>query len=229
MIGIFILIATLIIGFGAQAKVKSAFAKYSQVRAHNGYTGGQVAASILQAAGIHDVEIHTQPGTLNDHYDPINKRLVLSDENYRGNSISAIAVAAHECGHALQHQQAYAPLKFRMASVGITSVANGMLTWIMIVGFFLGWIPLGVALPLLATCMGVIMAFNLITLPVEYDASRRAKVALSQMGFTSTTTEDEGVSSVLNAAALTYVAAFISSLAWFLYYILPYITGGSDD
>ena len=154
---------------------------------------------------------------------------MLSDENFHGNSISAIAVAAHECGHALQHQQAYAPLKFRMASVGITSVANGMLTWIMIGGFFLGLIPLDIALPLLATCMGVIMAFDLITLPVEFDASRRAKLVLSQMGFTSTTTEDDGVSKVLNAAALTYVAAFISSLAWFLYYILPFITGGSDD
>lgn len=219
----------MLIGLWAQAKVKSAFAKYSEVRAHNGYSGGQVAASILRSAGIHDVEIRTQPGTLNDHYDPIHKRLVLSDENYHGNSISAIAVAAHECGHALQHQQAYAPLKFRMASVGITSVANGMLTWLMIIGLFLGLIPMAFAFKLIAICFGVIMAFNLITLPVEFDASRRAKLVLSQMGFTATTTEDEGVSKVLNAAALTYVAAFITSLAWFLYYILPFITGGSDD
>lgn len=219
----------MLIGLWAQAKVKSAFAKYSEVRAHNGYSGGQVAASILRSAGIHDVEIRTQPGTLNDHYDPIHKRLVLSDENYHGNSISAIAVAAHECGHALQHQQAYAPLKFRMASVGITSVANGILTWLMIIGLFLGLIPMAFAFKLIAICFGVIMAFNLITLPVEFDASRRAKLVLSQMGFTATTTEDEGVSKVLNAAALTYVAAFITSLAWFLYYILPFITGGSDD
>jgi Zn-dependent membrane protease YugP len=211
-----VFISTMLIGLWAQAKVKSAFAKYSGVRAHNGYSGGQVAASILRSAGIHDVEIRTQPGTLNDHYDPIHKRLVLSDENYHGNSISAIAVAAHECGHALQHQQAYAPLKFRMASVGITSVANGILTWLMIIGLFLGLIPMA-------------FAFKLITLPVEFDASRRAKLVLSQMGFTATTTEDEGVSKVLNAAALTYVAAFITSLAWFLYYILPFITGGSDD
>ncbi|MDA7610444.1 zinc metallopeptidase [Verrucomicrobia bacterium] len=224
-----VLIGTLVIGFWAQAKVKRCFAHYSQIRAHNGYSGGDVAAQILRSAGIHDVGIHVQRGQLNDHYDPIRKRLVLSDQNYHGTSISAIAVAAHECGHALQHQQSYGPLKFRMASVGITSFANGMLTWIMIGGLFLGLIPFQIALPILALCWGVIMAFNLVTLPVEFDASRRAKVVLNQMGFTSTSTEDEGVSKVLNAAAFTYVAAFISSLGWFLYYILPFVTGGSDD
>ncbi|MDC0324056.1 zinc metallopeptidase [Verrucomicrobia bacterium] len=224
-----VLIGTLVIGFWAQAKVKRCFAHYSQIRAHNGYSGGDVAAQILRSAGIHDVGIHVQRGQLNDYYDPIRKRLVLSDQNYHGTSISAIAVAAHECGHALQHQQSYGPLKFRMASVGITSFANGMLTWIMIGGLFLGLIPFQIALPILALCWGVIMAFNLVTLPVEFDASRRAKVVLNQMGFTSTSTEDEGVSKVLNAAAFTYVAAFISSLGWFLYYILPFVTGGSDD
>ena len=224
-----VLIGTLVIGFWAQAKVKRCFAHYSQIRAHNGYSGGDVAAQILRSAGIHDVGIHVQRGQLNDHYDPIRKRLVLSDQNYHGTSISAIAVAAHECGHALQHQQSYGPLKFRMASVRITSFANGMLTWIMIGGLFLGLIPFQIALPILALCWGVIMAFNLVTLPVEFDASRRAKVVLNQMGFTSTSTEDEGVSKVLNAAAFTYVAAFISSLGWFLYYILPFVTGGSDD
>ena len=224
-----VLIGTLVIGFWAQVKVKRCFAHYSQIRAHNGYSGGEVAAQILRSAGIHDVGIHVQRGQLNDHYDPIRKRLVLSDQNYHGTSISAIAVAAHECGHALQHQQSYGPLKFRMASVGITSFANGMLTWIMIGGLFLGLIPFQIALPILALCWGVIMAFNLVTLPVEFDASRRAKVVLNQMGFTSTSTEDEGVSKVLNAAAFTYVAAFVSSLGWFLYYILPFVTGGSDD
>jgi uncharacterized protein len=224
-----IIIGTLLIGLWAQSKVKSNFARYSQVRAHNGHSGGEVAAQILRSAGIHDVEIRVQQGHLNDHYDPIRKRLVLSDQNYHGTSISAIAVAAHECGHALQHQQSYGPLKFRMASVGITSIANGMLTWIMIGSLFLGLIPFSIALPLLALCWGVIMAFNLVTLPVEFDASRRAKVILNQMGFTSTATEDEGVSKVLNAAAFTYVAAFITSMAWFLYYILPFILGNSDD
>jgi len=222
-----IIVGTFAIGLLAQAKVKSNYARYSQVRAHNGYSGGEVAAQILRSAGIHDVEIRKQPGTLTDHYDPINKRLVLSEENYHGNSISAIAVSAHECGHALQHQQSYAPLKIRMASVGITSIASNMLTWLMFGSMFLGFFQ--GALPIIAGCMGILMLFNLITLPVEYDASRRAKAVLSQMGFTSTTTEDEGVSRVLNAAALTYVAAFITSLAWFLYYILPFITGSSDD
>jgi Zn-dependent membrane protease YugP len=224
-----VLIGTLLIGVWAQAKVKSCFAHYSQIRAHNGYSGGEVAARILRSAGINDVGIHIQHGQLNDHYDPIRKRLVLSDQNYHGTSISAIAVAAHECGHALQHQQSYGPLNLRMASVGITSFANGMLTWIMIGGLFLGFIPFQIALPLLALCWGVIMAFNLVTLPVEFDASRRAKVILNQMGFTSTSTEDEGVSKVLNAAAFTYVAAFVSSLGWFLYYILPFVTGSGDD
>ncbi len=224
-----IIIGTFLIGLWAQAKVKNTFSHFSQIRAHNGYSGGEVAAQILRSAGIHDVDIRVQHGQLNDHYDPIRKRLVLSDQNYHGTSISAIAVAAHECGHALQHQQSYGPLKLRMASVGITSFANGMLTWIMIGGLFLGLIPFQIALPLLALCWGVIMAFNLVTLPVEFDASRRAKVVLNQMGFTSTTTEDEGVSKVLNAAAFTYVAAFITSMAWFLYYILPFIVGNSDE
>lgn len=224
-----IIIGTLLIGLWAQSKVKSNFAHYSQVRAHNGSSGGEVATQILRSAGIHDVEIRVQKGQLNDHYDPIRKRLVLSDQNYHGTSISAIAVAAHECGHALQHQQSYGPLKFRMASVGITSFANGMLTWIMVGSLFLGLIPFAIALPLLALCWGVIMAFNLVTLPVEFDASRRAKVVLNQMGFTSTVTEDEGVTKVLNAAAFTYVAAFITSMAWFLYYILPFVLGSNDD
>lgn len=222
-------IGTMLIGLWAQAKVKSTYRRNAEIRAHNGFSGAQVAAQMLRQAGIHDVAIDVQQGMLTDHYDPIRKRLVLSEDNYRGTSIAAIAVSAHECGHALQHQQAYAPLKIRMASVGITSFANGMLTWIMMGALFLGMIPLQLALPLLAGCWGVIMAFNLITLPVEFDASRRAKVMLHQMGFTATATEDRGVSEVLNAAAWTYVAAFITSLAYFLYHLLPFLTGRSDD
>ncbi|MDG1890128.1 MAG: zinc metallopeptidase [Verrucomicrobiota bacterium] len=224
-----IFIGTLVIGLWAQARVKRTFAEFSQVRAHNGMSGRQVAAHILEDAGIRDVEIRSQRGHLTDHYDPIRKRLVLSEDNYHGTSIAAIAVSAHECGHALQHQQSYGPLKLRMASVGITQFANGALTWIMIGGLFMGLIPFKVALPLLALCWGVIMTFNLVTLPVEFDASHRAKRVLGRLGFTQTSTEETGVSKVLGAAALTYVAAFITSMAWLLYYILPFITGGSDD
>ncbi|HBF04418.1 MAG: zinc metallopeptidase [Verrucomicrobiota bacterium] len=222
-------IGTLLMGLWAQTKVKGAYRRQSQIRAHNGYSGAQVAAQMLQRAGIQDVGIEMQRGMLSDHYNPTRKRLVLSEENYHGTSVAAIAVAAHECGHALQHQQAYGPLNIRMASVGITSFANGMLTWLMVGALFLGLIPIQLALPLLVGCWGIIMAFNLITLPVEFDASRRAKVMLTEMGFTATATEDRGVSEVLNAAAWTYVAAFITSLAYFLYYLLPFLTGRSDD
>ena len=117
----------------------------------------------------------------------------------------------------------------RQPNVAATSFANGMLTWLMVGALFLGLIPIQLALPLLVGCWGIIMAFNLITLPVEFDASRRAKVMLTEMGFTATATEDRGVSEVLNAAAWTYVAAFITSLAYFLYYLLPFLTGRSDD
>ena len=227
------LILVMVISFGigllAQGHVKGMLAKYSRVGAQGGYSGAQVAARILQNAGIRDVAIMEHQGMMGDHYDPTRKRLVLSSENYHGRSLAAIGVAAHECGHAIQHQQAYAPLQLRMAAVGVTTFANQALTYLMFFGMVSGLLATEVGLGAVAACWGIIMLFNLVTLPVEYDASRRAKIVLGQLGFTATAGENAAVSKVLNAAALTYVAAFVTSLLYFLVFLLPLLTGRRDD
>jgi Zn-dependent membrane protease YugP len=163
-------------------------------------------------------------GHLTDHYDPIKKALFLSEENYHGHSIAAVGVAAHEAGHALQHQAAYAPLKLRMAMVPITGFATQATMFLI-----LGQLFLGIAnLALLGVLIyGVVAAFNLITLPVEYDASRRAKQQLLAMGIVQRD-EAPAVSKVLNAAALTYVAALVTSLLTLLYW-LSILRGSSRD
>ena len=227
----FILIMAVTAGISllAQAYVKNMFARFHRQASQGGLCGAEVAARILQSSGIRDVTIHEQEGMLGDHYDPLRKRLVLSRETCRGRSLSAVGVAAHECGHAIQHQQAYAPLQWRMASVGITAFANQALTYLFIFGILSGFLATTVGVAAMAACWGVIMLFNLITLPVEYDASRRAKVALKQLGLTATPGENIAVAKVLNAAALTYVAAFLTSLLFFLFYLLPLLTGQDDD
>jgi Zn-dependent membrane protease YugP len=228
-LSIILFVGTLLLSLWASARVKSVYHRYSQIPASSRATGAQVAAAILQRAGIRDVEIVAQEGMLGDHYDPMHKRLVLSEENYQGNSLAALGVAAHECGHALQHQQAYAPLHWRMASVGVTTFASQIVMFLQFLGFFtsgfhsisystIGWV--------MAISWGVIMLFNLITLPVEFDASARAKRALGEMGFIGTDEEMAGVRKTLDAAAWTYVAAFVTTLAYFLYHLLPLLLGG---
>ncbi len=221
-----IAIGTIALSLFAAARVKSVFRKYSKLPVRSGLTGAQAAARILQAAGIRDVEIREHDEMLGDHYDPLHKRLVLSRENYRGSSPAALGVAAHECGHALQHQQAYAPLQWRMAAVGATTYANQVVMWLPILGIFTGLIAPMTGAAIMAAAWGVIMVFNLVTLPVEFDASRRAKVVLLKMGMVNSHEEREGVEKVLNAAALTYVAAFITSLAYMLWHLLPLLAGG---
>jgi len=222
-------VGTMLLSLWAMARVKSVYQRYSQVPGSAGYTGAQVAASILQRAGINDVEIVEHNVMLGDHYDPTHKRLVLSTQNYRGTSLAAIGVSAHECGHAIQHKIAYGPLHWRMAAVGITNYASQIVFWIPMIGLFGGFFSGYTAILIMAVCFGVIMLFNLITLPVEFDASRRAKLILNEMGFTRSQEEDKGVEKILNAAAWTYVAAFITSLAYFLWYLLPLLTGRSSD
>lgn len=210
---IFLIIPTAIMGIWAQMKVQGAYTKWSKVGARSRITGREAAQYVLRKAGVHDVEITSTRGHLTDHYDPSHKRLVLSEENYNGYSLAALGVAAHEAGHAIQHATGYSMLKLRMSLVPITMLASQMLPFVIIGGFFfnmLGLIKLGVLVYLVLTI------FQLITLPVEFDASRRAKVELVATGILQ---EDEmvGVSKTLNAAALTYVAAFVSSLANLLY------------
>ena len=211
----------------AMWRVKSVYKRYSQGVVRSGLTGAEVAAQILRRSGIYDVEITEGEGMLGDHYDPTHKRLVLSPDNYHGRSPAALGVAAHECGHAIQHARAYAPLHWRMAAVGITTYANYVVMFLPLLGLFTGLItPLAGAL-FMAMAWGIIMLFNLVTLPVEFDASRRAKLVLADFGFIAPGEEAAGVKKVLDAAAWTYVAAFITSLAYFLWHLLPLLLGGN--
>lgn len=199
----------LIIGLWAQWRVSHAFKKWGEVRATSNITGAEAAREILHAAQIGDVEVVEINDYLGDHYDPTHKRLCLSSNVYNTPSVAALGIAAHETGHAIQHAKAYAPLKARMAIVPITQIASQMLPFIIFGGFIFritGLITLGIY------CYLVLLAFQLITLPVEFDASRRAKIILQQMGIIQPGEEVVGVNKVLNAAALTYVAAFIATL-----------------
>ncbi len=219
--------ATLAIALLAQWQVKRMYRRFSQVPAMSGCTGAEAAHEILRGAGIRDVEIIEHEEMLGDHYDPIHKRLVLSSANYHGTSLAALGVAAHEAGHALQHQAAYAPLHWRMAAVGVTNFASQIVAFLPLLGIATGMLSTATGLTVMAVAWGIIMAFNLITLPVEFDASRRAKVMLAKMGFISGQAEHAGVAKVLNAAAMTYVAAFVTSLLYLLWYLLPLLTGGN--
>jgi len=204
----------LIIGLIAQFRVKSAFNKWGAVRASSNVTGAEAAREILAAAKINDVQVVETNDFLGDHYDPMSKRLCLSTNVYSTPSVAALGIAAHECGHAIQHQAAYAPLKMRMAIVPITQIASNMLPFVIFGGFIFhmtGLITLGIY------CYLILLAFQLITLPVEFDASRRAKIILQQMGIVQPGNEVVGVNRVLNAAALTYVAAFVATLGNLLY------------
>ena len=215
-----IFVGTLLISLFATWRVRSAYSKYSQVPASSGMTGAQIAQRILDRSGITDVTIQSQPGTLTDHYDPSHKRLVLSENNYHGTSVAALGVSAHECGHAIQHQQAYAPLHWRMAAVGITNIASQVVMWLPLIGgLFMGMKP-GLMISIMAIGWGVMMLFQLITLPVEFDATARAKRILAETGALAPGAETDGMNRVLNAAAMTYVAAFITSLVYFLFYLM---------
>jgi uncharacterized protein len=223
----FLFFGTLAISLWASWRVKAAYAKYSEIPASSGLTGAEVAARIMAASGIYDVEIVESNELLGDHYDPMHKRLVLSSGNFRGASTAAVGVAAHETGHAIQHKMAYAPLNMRMAAAGLAGYANMAVAFLPVVGFMTGLFrPM---LLIMCIAWGVIMLFNLITLPVEFDASNRAKRVLVGMGFIRGPAEAAAVNQVLDAAALTYVAAFLTSLGYLLYFLLPLLSGSRRD
>jgi hypothetical protein len=216
----------LIIGGGmllslwASARTKGAFKKYSQFTTRGGLTGADVARAILRDNGISDVSIEPIRGTMTDHYDPRTKTLRLSEGVYGSRSMAAVGVAAHEVGHAIQHARGYAPLKFRSAWVPVANLGGGISMVVLILAMIMG----GAATALGGTLamVGVVMfagttVFTLITLPVEFDASRRAMVTLGQGGYL-TPDELDGSRAVLSAAAMTYVAAFITSLLTLLYW-----------
>src|SRR6185369_3445525 len=195
----------LLLGIYAQIKLSSTYRKYMQIGNSRGLTGAQAAREILDEAGLRQMPVEEVGGHLTDHYDPTKKALFLSSENYHGNSIAAVGVSAHEAGHALQNKAAYAPLKLRMMLVPATQFASTAVYGIFIASFLFGlaklaWIAVGV--------FGVITLFQIVTLPVEFDASRRAKEQLLRLGLIDNR-EGGAVGQVLNAAALTYVAAMI--------------------
>jgi Zn-dependent membrane protease YugP len=216
--GIWILLLILIFvpGIIAQVAVSSALNKYSRVRARAGVTGAQAAAQIMADAGIHDVQIKRINSFLGDHYDPRTKTLALSPAVYDGASVAALGIAAHETGHAIQHQHAYAPLQVRMAVVPGTMFVSRLMPLVIIGGF---WFRIPMFITLGIVVYTIIVVFQLITLPVELDASSRAKRILQQNGLIARD-EMAGVNRVLNAAALTYVAALIAAAAQLLQLVL---------
>lgn len=206
----------LLLGLWAQAKISGAYKKYSRIGSRSRITGREAAGYVMRNAGIRDVSIVAVRGHLTDHYDPANKRLALSQENFAGTSLAALGVAAHEAGHAIQHAVGYKALQLRMSLIPITNFASSLLPFVIIGGFFfhiVGLMKLGVLVYLVLT------VFQLVTLPVEFDASRRARKELAGLGIIAPD-ELPGVTKTLNAAGYTYVAAFIASLSNLIYLFL---------
>jgi uncharacterized protein len=212
----------LLLGVYAQIKLTSAYNYYRGVQSAQGISGAEAAREILDEAGLQDVAVTEVGGHLTDHYDPLKKVLCLSSENYRGTSVAAMGVAAHEAGHALQHQTAYAPLSIRMALAPVTQFATSAVYGI----FFLSFIMHLTQLAKIAVgIFAVITLFQLITLPVEFDASRRAKAQLLRLGLIRND-EHHAISKVLSAAAMTYVAALVSASLELVHWML--IARGED-
>jgi len=216
----------LLLSLWASMKVKSNFKKYSRISTSRGMTGAEAAAAILRREGINDVKIVPTRGMLSDHYNPISKTLALSEEVYSSRSIAAVGVAAHEVGHAIQHAKGYAPLWVRSLLVPTANIGSSV-GYIMM---FLGLIIASQGLVLLgAVLFSMVFLFQLVTLPVEFNASSRAKAILVDQGLVNQN-EKKGVDKVLNAAAMTYVAAAVSTLMTLLYFLLRAgLLGGRSD
>lgn len=209
----------LLLGLWAQAKVQGAFKKYAQIRSYVGLSGAQIARRMLDANGLQNVRVEETGGMLSDHYDPMSKVLRLSHETFRGISISAAGVAAHEAGHALQDQQGYVPLHIRSAIVPAVQIGSWLGPIIFMLGLFLSSGSLGTSIAWFGILIFSVTAiFSVVTLPVEFDATRRAKEWLSNSGVLYLQ-EMEGINKVLDAAALTYVAGAIQAVSTVLYYV----------
>jgi hypothetical protein len=216
----------LLLALWAQWRVKSTYGRYSKERNEFDLTGAQAARRVLDGNGLFDVPVEAVPGELTDHYDPRTRILRLSQAVYSVPSVAAIGIAAHEAGHAIQHARAYGPMMARTAIVPAVNIGSNLGIFVLIAGVILGLTQLawvGIALFALST------VFALVTLPVEFDASRRAKQALAAAGLV-TVSEGQGVARVLNAAAWTYIAGFVASLLSLLYYVsLVTGMGRSED
>ena len=218
---------TMVLAIWAQLKVKSTFGKFSQLTTSSRMSGAEAAQAVLRYANIHDVKVEEVKGFLSDHYDPRSKVLRLSSDVFQGRSISAAGVAAHEAGHAIQHAAGYMPLQLRSAMVPVASFGS-WLAWPMI---FLGMLLQSMNLMQLGVlAFTILVAFQLVTLPVEFNASARAKQVLVKAGVLANQQEAAGVSKVLNAAAMTYVAATISAVMQLIYFALRTgLLGGRRD
>jgi Zn-dependent membrane protease YugP len=217
-LGLWVLLAIVPLAFGlwAQTRVKSTFNKYSQIRPRNGMTGAQAAAAVLRSSGLPNLEIHPVEGQLSDHYDPRNRTLNLSRDVGEASSLAALGVAAHEAGHAIQDARGYKPMKVRQTLVPVATIGQSLWFLPVFIGLIMGLtglVTIGLVL------FAAIVLFQLVTLPVEFDASRRALVALEQQGLLATD-EIDGARKVLNAAALTYVAGFVAALGQLIYFFL---------
>lgn len=221
-----VLVPGLLLSGGASLLVKSAFNRYSKVGSRRGYSGAQAAQLLLDRAGIHDVQVVPTSGYLSDHYDPTNRRLALSEQVYSSSSLAALGVACHEAGHAIQHAKNYGPLGMRSALVPAAGIGSSIGYFVMFGGLLLTSQPVVL---IGAVIFSAVLLFQLVTLPVEFDATARAKKLIVEAGIID---QDEryGVDRTLNAAALTYVAAAVSTLLTLLYFLMRSgIIGGSDD
>jgi hypothetical protein len=206
-----VMIPGMLLAFWAQMRLTSTYNRYREVAIDRRITGAEAAREILDRNGLQSVEVYEVPGHLTDHYDPLKKSVFLSSEIFHTPSVAAVGVAAHEVGHALQHKEAYGPLGLRMAMVGVTNFASNASTIIILVGMFLGGTLSGKIIWAGVALFSIVAFFQLVTLPVEYDASRRAKAQLMRLGLV-TNRELGDVDKVLGAAALTYVAALVNAL-----------------
>jgi Zn-dependent membrane protease YugP len=218
----------LILGLWAQARVHSTYTKFSQVRLGSGRTGAQIARRMLDVHGLRNVGVEQVDGLLTDHYDPVSKVLRLSSQNYQSASVAAASIAAHEAGHALQHQEGYAPLLLRSAMVPMVQFGSWLGPIVFLVGFLLAGVIGHTVAWLGVLLFAGVATFALITLPVEFDASRRAKALLTSYGLIMPQ-EASNVSTVLNAAALTYVAAATQAISTMLYYVFLLVGIGRDE
>jgi len=220
---ILIFIVVFVLTIGVQMWLRNTYGKWQKVPAASGLTGAQTARTILDANGLNDVKVTQVPGALTDHYDPRQRVVSLSPANYQGSSVAAHAVASHEVGHAIQHATSYAPLQVRTALVPVANLGARFAPWLIIAGALLGvfgLIQIGVIF-----FAGAVL-FQLVTLPVEFNASSRAFNQLQTLGI-ATSSEIGGTKQVLNAAAMTYVAAAASSVMYLLYYVSMFM-GGRD-
>jgi len=212
-----ILIPAIILTLYAQSRVKSSFDKYLRVQARKGYSGAQVARMILDNNGLHNISVEMTPGYLSDHYDPTKRVLRLSGEVFQGRSIAAVSVAAHEAGHAIQHSSGYMPLSVRNMIFPVAKFGSSAAWGFIIIGLFIP--ELGVLMDIGIFLFAAAVAFQVITLPVEFNASRRALKLLESNGFI-VAGEEQGAEKVLKAAALTYIAAMASGITQLIRLIL---------